>query len=48
MKLKTTLVVTALVAVLAGCATNPASTSGTSTTVSRPMSDTTPATPADS
>ena len=48
MKLKTTLVVTALAAVLAGCATNPASMSGTSTTVSRPMSDTTPATPADS
>ena len=48
MKLKTTLVVTALAAVLAGCATNPASTSGASTTVSRPMSDTTPATPADS
>ena len=45
---KTTLVVTALAAVLAGCATNPASTSGASTTVSRPMSDTTPATPADS
>jgi type IV pilus assembly protein PilF len=48
MKLILTLVTVAFAAMLAGCATNPATTSGESTTVSRPMSDITPATPADS
>lgn len=48
MSLKPTLLACALAAVLAGCATNPASTAGEGATVSRPMSDITPATPADS
>ena len=48
MKLILTLATVAAAAMLAGCATNPATTSGESTTVSRPMSDITPATPADS
>lgn len=48
MKLILTLVTVAAAAMVAGCATHPATTSGAATTVSRPMSDITPATPADS
>ncbi len=47
MKRILTLATVAVAAMMAGCATHPASTSGAATTVSRPMSDITPATPAD-
>lgn len=47
MKLKPTIVALSLAAALAGCGTLPAPSAGTGTTVSRPMSDITPATPAE-